>query len=67
MRDMEHITLTTKDGMEIHGLYREVNQSQKAVLLLHMMPATKESWDGFATALQEKGITTLAIDERGHG
>lgn len=64
---MEHITFTTQDGMEIHGLFRGAEQPKSAVVLLHMMPATKESWDAFASALEEKGIATLAIDERGHG
>jgi len=36
-------------------------------ILLHMMPATKESWEAFAEKLQTAGYTTIAIDERGHG
>lgn len=64
---MEHVTLKAEDGMEIHGLYREADAAQAAVLLLHMMPATKESWNAFADALRERGLTSLAIDERGHG
>jgi alpha-beta hydrolase superfamily lysophospholipase len=32
-----------------------------------MMPAAKESWSAFAFALAERGISSLAIDFRGHG
>src|SRR5207245_1856203 len=37
------------------------------VLLLHMMPAVKESWQELAKALNEAGLSALAIDFRGHG
>ncbi|MEK9152206.1 MAG: alpha/beta fold hydrolase, partial [Patescibacteria group bacterium] len=37
-------------------------------LLLHMMPATKESWTPLAEALGGRGFgAVLAIDQRGHG
>jgi len=36
-------------------------------LLLHMMPATKESWNDFASIIQKNGYAALAIDLRGHG
>lgn len=39
----------------------------KAVLLLHMMPTTKESWDEFAEKLVQEQFHVLAIDLRGHG
>jgi len=65
---MEKITLRTTDNVEIVGNYFTV-QSEKApaVILLHMMPATKESWNKFAPKLVERGFQVLAIDERGHG
>lgn len=61
------MTLTTEDGVTIAGLYRHAEGAHAAVLLLHMMPATKESWDDFAEELAAKGISSLAIDLRGHG
>jgi alpha-beta hydrolase superfamily lysophospholipase len=65
---MERITLTTDDGVTIVGtLYPAGQQDAPAVLLLHMMPATKESWAHFAPLLQKRGFQVLAIDERGHG
>jgi alpha-beta hydrolase superfamily lysophospholipase len=32
-----------------------------------MMPATKESWNEFASIIQKNGYSALAIDLRGHG
>lgn len=62
----ERVVLKTSDGVEIVGSYRHTGQ-QKIAILLHMMPATKESWDSFATRLLEVDYASLAIDERGHG
>ncbi|MBI5369743.1 alpha/beta fold hydrolase [Candidatus Uhrbacteria bacterium] len=62
----EHITLTTTDQVSIAAVYRQASE-QKIAILLHMMPATKESWEGFAQHLGDAGYASLAIDERGHG
>lgn len=62
----EKITLKTSDGIEIAGMYRYTGQ-QKIAILLHMMPATKESWDSFAERLLSVGYASIAVDERGHG
>lgn len=37
------------------------------VLLLHMMPANRKSWQGFQDRLVKEGLASLAIDLRGHG
>lgn len=63
---MEKVILKTEDGLDISALYYS-NSSSKGVLLLHMMPATKESWRDFALKLQTAGYQILAIDLRGHG
>lgn len=62
---MESVRFLTKDKVEIIGNYWK--GEKHAVLLLHMMPATKESWDRFAEALFDAGFSVLAIDLRGHG
>lgn len=62
----KRIILTTQDSIEIVGVYRHGGQ-KKIAILLHMMPATKESWDSIAQKLLEKGYASLAIDMRGHG
>lgn len=41
--------------------------SANAALLLHMMPATRSSWDELAQVLNERGWHVLAPDLRGHG
>ena len=62
----ERVVLTTSDGKEIVGIYRP-GDGEKFAILLHMMPATKESWEPFADILSEMGYGSLAIDARGHG
>jgi pimeloyl-ACP methyl ester carboxylesterase len=67
---MQTISFLTSDGVTIVGNLWQTKStaSQKpAVLLLHMMPAKKESWDAFARQLHELDHTVLAIDLRGHG
>ncbi|MCR4284323.1 MAG: lysophospholipase [Parcubacteria group bacterium] len=63
----EKVILKTIDNKEIVGNYIEVSGAKGAGLLLHMMPSTKESWNGFAKELLEAGFSSLAIDLRGHG
>lgn len=62
----EKIQITTKDNVKIVGDYYSA-LSTKGAVLLHMMPATKESWITLAAKLQSAGFQVLAIDLRGHG
>lgn len=65
---METVIIITKDGVRLVGDYYPAGaENVSAVLLLHMMPATKKSWADFAEKLNEAGINALAIDLRGHG
>lgn len=65
---MEKITFRTKDGVLIAGNYFKPQKEHSPVfLLLHMMPAAKESWNTFALCLAARGFACLAIDLRGHG
>src|SRR5690349_13876649 len=63
----EPVLLESSDGVRIQGAFYAADQLRGQALLLHMMPATKESWSAFAFALAERGISCLAIDLRGHG
>lgn len=64
----QEIILTTEDGVQIRAdYYRGQKSNSPGVALLHMMPATKESWRDFALKLQQAGFQALAIDFRGHG
>lgn len=63
----QKITFTTSDGVEIVGIYVDAGAGTPHALLLHMMPAVKESFMAFAESLRKAGISSLAIDLRGHG
>lgn len=68
IRMMEKISFQTSDDVTIVGAYTSGESGGSAALLLHMMPATKESWEPFVTKLIEAGFShVLAIDLRGHG
>ena len=60
------ITLTTSDGKRIVGDYYH-GQTSTGAVLVHMMPATRESWDEVALKLQDNGFHVRTIDFRGHG
>lgn len=59
--------LKTSDGIEISGDFWPAQANAPAGILLHMMPATKDSWRDFAKKLNNEGFQCLAIDLRGHG
>lgn len=63
----ERIAFETSDQVTIVGDWSGPQSAEKAVLLLHMMPATRVSWLPLSRALNEAGFATLAIDLRGHG
>ena len=63
---METKVFKTEDGIDIEALYWDAG-TEKSILLLHMMPATKESWIDFAEKLVAQGFNVLAPDFRGHG
>ncbi|MEK7090687.1 MAG: alpha/beta fold hydrolase [Patescibacteria group bacterium] len=68
MKSMEErVELITIDGVKISGIHYKIESPGAGILLLHMMPAAKESWRGFAAKLNEVGIGALAVDLRGHG
>lgn len=66
---MERVNFKTKDGVGIAGDYYPpvILVGEKALLLLHMMPATRSSYIFFAKKAVEEGFSSLAIDLRGHG
>ena len=62
------IILTTYDGVSIVGdFYESDKKNSKSILLLHMMPATRDSFTKFANKLKNEGFSAFAIDLRGHG
>ncbi len=63
----ERVDFQTQDGVNIVADYYPAQDSSRGIILLHMMPATRESWNDFAAKLQGAGFHALAIDLRGHG
>lgn len=64
---MEQVTFVTSDGVTIYADYLGAPNAKKVALLLHMMPATRVSFRDLQSALEKAGISSLAIDLRGHG
>ncbi|BCX16038.1 MAG: hypothetical protein KatS3mg098_267 [Candidatus Parcubacteria bacterium] len=64
---MEKVSLKTEDGRVLAANYFEVTNPEGWVLYLHMMPATKESFNDLAQKLAQKRFAGLALDLRGHG
>jgi len=59
--------LKTEDGFKIAADWQSVKNSRGHLVLIHMMPATKESWFEFANTANEHNYSSIAIDLRGHG
>lgn len=64
---MERAVFQTKDHVVVVGDFLNAPDAKRAVLLLHMMPADRKSWINLQEALRDRGISSLAIDLRGHG
>lgn len=65
---MQQVLLKTEDDVSISGnLISAGHACRGSVVLVHMMPETKESYSDFMEDLFEKGFSSLAIDLRGHG
>lgn len=69
MDEVSKIQLTASDGVKIAYNYYEPEGKppDKFFVLIHMMPAAKESWKEFAELAKTKGHASIAIDLRGHG
>ena len=67
MLQTDKITFSTLAGVFIKGDWQIPKGAKTCALLLHMMPATKESFEPLSEKLFESGIASLAIDLRGHG
>lgn len=61
------VRLKASDGVNIAGDHYKGPAESPGVVLLHMMPSSRKSWEGFARRLNESGFGALAIDLRGHG
>lgn len=65
--NMEKVFFTTKDGVRISANFYSADNPLGWIVMVHMMPLTKESYDNLAKKFQASGYESLAIDLRGHG
>jgi alpha-beta hydrolase superfamily lysophospholipase len=62
------VSLTAGDGTPLAGMLYEASlRPAPGVVLVHMLGRSKDEWSETAERLQFAGMTTLAIDLRGHG
>lgn len=61
----EVVRFTTEDGVDLAGDLR--GEGQTGVVLAHMFPADRTSWDDFASLLAGEGFMALNFDFRGYG
>ncbi|MDP1719242.1 MAG: alpha/beta fold hydrolase [bacterium] len=59
--------LETSDKVKVAYDYYPALRATGYLVLVHMMPATKESWKEFAEQASAEGFSAIAIDLRGHG
>ncbi len=64
---MSKASLKTKDNLNIAADLYGPAQPLNWLVLVHMMPTAKESWQSFASALTQLGYESIALDLRGHG
>lgn len=71
--DLQPVTITAEDGLELYGLYSGTEGLEggdngiPAVLLMHHGNAVKEKWLPFIPMLTEAGYAALTVDVRGFG
>lgn len=66
-QNMEKVYLKTSDGVNVVADLYTPAEPRGWLVLIHMMPATKESWGDLAKEFQGLGYESIAIDLRGHG
>lgn len=66
-KTVNKIFLKTRDNVKISADLYETENPIGWLVLIHMMPATKESWKDLAEFFQKAGYGSLAVDLRGHG
>ncbi|MGE3277453.1 MAG: alpha/beta fold hydrolase [Vicinamibacterales bacterium] len=62
------VAFASTDGTPLAAaLYEAPVRPAPAVVLVHMFTRSRADWDAFASRLQARGVTALALDLRGHG
>ena len=60
------VRVPTSDGWDLAGTLVPAGK-KKAIVVLHGLASGKEEWQPLAEALAKRGVSTLALDLRGHG
>lgn len=65
----EAVSMTTKDGVTIHGTYYGSPEGKTAipVILLPGWERSQRDVAGLAAAMQKQGLAVMTVDMRGHG
>ncbi len=63
----QDVTLTAGDGTRLHARTTTAKDAEKGVILVHMVGRQASDWDYLANRLNERGLTVVAPDLRGHG
>ena len=61
------VSFKTADGWLIKGTLYSASESGGAAVLLHQRGGSKSDWTSLCKSLKTKGVTALAIDQRGVG
>lgn len=62
------VTVAAPDGVSLSAeLYEARDRPAPGVVLVHMLDRSRADWDQAALVLAARGVTTLALDLRGHG
>lgn len=65
---LTEIEIPAADGLTLRGIFTPGQGGDgAAVLLLHMYGSDRSSWAPFADTIAQSGISSLALDLRGHG
>ncbi len=63
----EVVVFPTSDGVSISATLRRGRPGTVPVVLVHQLGSTRAEWEPLVARLAAEGLTTLAIDLRGHG
>ena len=61
------INLQAEDGVTLHAAVTQPEASTRGVVFVHMDGRTSEDWVFITERLAKSGLTSIAVDLRGHG
>lgn len=66
--DARPVEIPALDGLRLKGSYHlAAGEKGRAVILLHAMQSSRDSWVAAIKPLLDAGISVLAVDHRGYG